>query len=152
VPWLDDGRAAEVWGAAGHLGIPVVPVVMPQHIPAIRKLIASHPAVTVALDHAGFPVVPLTDDAPLLTLTDLPAVHLKVSSHLLESAADPAALVARLADAFGSDRLGWGSDFPQTSLDYGSLLAMGHAAADALSAAARDDFLGATAARVWPSL
>jgi L-fuconolactonase len=151
VPWLDDGRAAEVWDAAGDLGIPVVPVVMPQHIPAVRKLIASHPSVTVALDHAGFPVLPLTDEAPLLTLADLPAVHLKVSSHLLESADDPAALVSRLGDTFGSVRLCWGSDFPQTSLDYGSLLALGHAAAEGLAAAARDDFLGATAARLWPS-
>jgi L-fuconolactonase len=150
VPWLDDGRAAEVWDAAGDLGIPVVPVVMPHHIPAVRELIASRPSVTVALDHAGFPVLPLSDDAPLLTLADLPAAHLKVSSHLLAGVADPAALVARLADSFGSARLCWGSDFPQTSLDYASLLALGHTAADGLSAAARDDFLGLTAARLWP--
>jgi L-fuconolactonase len=150
VPWLEDGRAGDVWDVAGELGVPVVPVVMPHHIPAVRELAASRPSVTVALDHAGFPDLPLTDDAPVLTLADLPAVHLKVSSHLLEAAADPAALVARLAESFGAARLCWGSDFPQTAVDYGSLTAVGVAAADGLARAARDEFLGGTAARLWP--
>jgi L-fuconolactonase len=77
-------------------------------------------------------------------------VHLKVSSHLLEGVPEPGALVARLAGAFGAERLCWGSDYPQTSLDYAELLARGRAGADALPEKDRDAFLGGTATRLWP--
>jgi L-fuconolactonase len=147
--WLTDGRAAAMWDVAGDLGITVVPTVMPPSLAAVRALVAARPSVPVALDHAGFPDLPLTDASPVLALADLPALHLKVSSHLLEAAADPAALVTRLAGAFGADRLCWGSDYPQTSLDYAALLGLGRAAAADLPPADRDAFLGGTATRLW---
>ncbi len=145
--WLTDGRAASVWEAAGDLGITVVPTVMPPSLAAVGALVAANPDVAVALDHAGFPELPLTDDSPVLALAESRAVHLKVSSHLLEAAPDPAALVGRLAAAFG-ERLCWGSDYPQTSLDYPALLGLGRAAAARLTPAERDAFLGGTAVRL----
>jgi predicted TIM-barrel fold metal-dependent hydrolase len=148
--WLEDGTGAEVWEAAGSLGITVVPVVMPPQVAAVGALAAAHPGVVVAMDHAGFPDLPLTEDAPVLALAALPDVHLKVSSHLLEAAADPGAVLARLVDAFGADRLCWGSDYPQTSTDYGALAELGRRAASALPAQERDAFLGGTALRLFP--
>jgi L-fuconolactonase len=147
--WLTDGRGGAVWDAAGALGITVVPVVFPRHLAAVRALAQPRPAVVVALDHAGFPDHPLDAAAPVLGLADLPAVHLKVSSHLLLEAADPAVELDRLVAAFGADRLCWGSDYPQTSPDYGVLLACGRDAAAGLSAADRDAFLAGTAARLF---
>ena len=147
--WLTDGRGAAVWDAAGALGITVVPVVFPRHLGAVRALAEPRPSVVVALDHAGFPDHPLDAGAPVLGLADLPAVHLKVSSHLLLEAPDPAAELGQLVAAFGAERLCWGSDYPQTSPDYGSLLACGQAAAAGLSAADREAFLAGTAARLF---
>jgi predicted TIM-barrel fold metal-dependent hydrolase len=148
--WLSDGTGAEVWEAAGSLGLTVVPVVMPLHVAAVGALAAAHRGVVVAMDHAGFPDLPLTDDAPVLGLAGLPDVHLKVSSHLLEAAAEPGALLARLAEAFGAGRLCWGSDYPQTSTDYGALVRLGRDAAAALPPADRDAFLSGTATRLFP--
>jgi L-fuconolactonase len=148
--WLEDGRAAAVWDVAGAMGITVVPTVWPRHLQSVRALAASRPSVPVALDHAGFPDLPLADDAPVLTLADLPSVHLKVSSHVLEGVPDPAALVDRLCSVFGADRLCWGSDYPQTSSRYEELVALGRAAAAGLAPADREAFLGGTATRLWP--
>ena len=147
--WLTDGRGGAVWDAAGALGITVVPVVFPRHLGAVRALAEPRPSVVVALDHAGFPDHPLDAGAPVLGLADLPAVHLKVSSHLLLEAADPAAELRQLVAAFGADRLCWGSDYPQTSPDYGGLLALGQVAAAGLSATDGEAFLAGTAARLF---
>jgi L-fuconolactonase len=147
--WLTDGRGAQVWAAAGELGIVVVPTVFPARLPAVRDLAEAHPRVPVALDHAGFPELPLAADAPVLALADVPWVHLKVSSHLLHAAPDAGALVSAFAARFGADRLCWGSDYPQTSADYAGLLALGVAAAEVLLPADRDAFLTATADRLW---
>ncbi len=147
--WLTDGRGGAVWDAAGALGITVVPVVFPRHLAVVRDLAAARPSVVVALDHAGFPDLPLASNAPVLGLADLPAMHLKVSSHLLMTAADPGGLLSRFVAAFGAGRLCWGSDYPQTSPVYGDLLALGRRAADALSAADRSAFLGGTATRLF---
>ena len=138
-----------MWDAAGALGITVVPVVFPRHLGAVRALAEPRPSVVVALDHAGFPDHPLDAGAPVLGLADLPAVHLKVSSHLLLEAADPAAELRQLVAAFGADRLCWGSDYPQTSPDYGGLLALGQVAAAGLSATDGEAFLAGTAARLF---
>ena len=110
----------------------------------------SSTGVAVALDHAGFPDLPLTDDARVLGLAEIPDVHLKVSSHLLEAAPDPGAVLSRLADAFGAGRLCWGSDYPQTSTDYGALLRLGREAAAAFPHADREAFLSGTATRLFP--
>ena len=147
--WLTDGRADAVWDAAGELRVTVVPVVFPRHLAAVRALSERRPSAVVALDHAGFPDLPLRPDAPVLGLADLPSMHLKVSSHLLLEAADPGAELGRLVAAFGVDRLCWGSDYPQTSPDYGALLAAGRQAAAGLDAAEQEAFLGATAARLF---
>jgi predicted TIM-barrel fold metal-dependent hydrolase len=149
--WLGDGRGAEVWEAAGSLGLTVVPVVMPGQVPAVGALAAAHPGVVVAMDHAGFPDLPLADNAPVLALAALPDVHLKVSSHLLEAAADPGGVLARLVGAFGAGRLCWGSDYPQTSTDYAALVRLGVDAAAGLPPADREAFLNGTAMRLFPT-
>jgi predicted TIM-barrel fold metal-dependent hydrolase len=148
--WLENGSGAAMWEAAGELGVTVVPVVFPRHVARVGALVAAHPGVAVAMDHAGFPDLPLTDDAPILGLADYPDVHLKVSSHVLEGVTDPPALVARLAEAFGADRLCWGSDYPQTSVDYGALVRLGQQGASGLAAQEREAFLSGTALRLFP--
>jgi len=147
--WLTDGRGAAVWDLAGELGIVVVPTVFPTRLQVVGDLAQAHPGVPVALDHAGFPDLPLAGDAPVLALADIPWMHLKVSSHLLGDAPDPTALVRLLAAHFGADRLCWGSDYPQTSTDYAALLALGVSAAGGLDSAGRDAFLTGTATRLW---
>ncbi|MGC0417598.1 amidohydrolase family protein [Embleya sp. AB8] len=151
--WLTDGRADEVWALAGELGLTVVPVLFPDALGRLGELVDRHTNVPVALDHCGF--VDVSGDAAgtLFELAALPAVRVKVSTHVLDRAAavgDPADAVDRLAAEFGAERLAWGSDHPQTvGSTYPAMVALGRAAARRLSPADRARFLGGTALSLW---
>lgn len=152
--WLTNGRGMALWEAARDLGVGTVPTLWGRDLPALRPLIETFPDVAVAIDHCGFPELgdgpPFGDLANLLALADLPAVHLKLSTHVLEPVADPADLVDVLAGAFGATRMSWGSDHPQThSMPYASMVALGRDAARRLSGDDQTEFLGGTARRLW---
>lgn len=155
--WLGDGRADEVWALAGELGLTVVPVLFPDALARVGPVVDKHPDVAVALDHCGFADLaggtPFGAAGPLFDLAALPAVRVKVSTHVLELAAavgDPADLIDHLAATFGARRLAWGSDHPQTTgSTYPAMVARGRDAARRLSPADRDRFLGGTALSLW---
>jgi L-fuconolactonase len=155
--WLADGRAASVWHLAAELACPIVATLFAGDLPSLRPLVDSQPAVEVAIDHAGFPDLapgpPYPGLASLLDLADLHAVNVKISSHLLldaQTGGDPADLVDRLVEAFGTDRLTWGSDYPQTAgLSYPQMLDLARHAVRRLAPADTSAVLGETAARLW---
>jgi predicted TIM-barrel fold metal-dependent hydrolase len=156
--WLTDGRAADVWKRARAVGTTIVVVLWTADLLRLRPLVEAAPDVPVAIDHAGFPDLSGGLEGPsltpLLSLADLPSVHLKLSSHLLVDAVaagiEPSLLIDLLAERFGPERLIWGSDYPQTqSLTYGEMLDLAHRAARHLSEASRTAFFGANAARLW---
>ena len=154
--WLTDGRAAALWAVAADLGCTIVATLFMPHVPALRRLVEAQPSVPVAVDHAGFPALatspPEVALVPLLELADLGAVVVKVSSHVLldaRSVGDPADLVGRLADSFGSARLVWGSDHPQTTgLAYPEMLDLARHALRILPVPAARAVLGENAARL----
>jgi len=146
-----------VWAVAAELGLSVVPVLFPRALDRLGEVVAGCPGVPVALDHCGFVDFAGGDRfpaaAPLFALASLPAVRVKVSTHVLDDVArvcDPADVVDRLAATFGADRMAWGSDHPQTTgSTYGEMLAAGRRAARRLSTAERARFLGGTANALW---
>jgi L-fuconolactonase len=152
--WLDDGRGPALWEAAGDLGLVVVPTILADRVPDLRRSIEAFPAVPVALDHCGFPHVndPHGLDA-LVALADLPSLTVKVTSHVLEEAdeaGDPAAVVDRLAEAFGPERLAWGSDFPQNpNLSYPEMVALARRAVRNLDPDGREQVLAGTSLALW---
>ena len=90
----------------------------------------------------------------LMSLADIPSIHLKLSSYVLESAErthhDPAPLIERIASRFGSDRMCWGSDHPQDQRsDYEGKLTLARKATRAFSESQRTDFFGATGGRLF---
>ena len=113
----------------------------------------------VALDNCGLPDLAgalIPDEAPVMALTDLPHLTLKVSSHLLlavPAGQDPADLIEQLDRRFGSQRMIWCSDYPQTQrpafATYADHVALAHRSARRLDAAARADFLGAVGRRLF---
>ncbi len=152
--WLSDGRAAEVWDVAADLGTTIVPCLFTRHLPALAEVIEGRPEVPVALDHCAFPDMGEEGEAAVLRLADLPEVHLKVTSYVLEMAqrdeGDPAGIVERLASAFGANRLCWGSDHPQDQRStYAGKVELAHHATRTLDAADRDAVLAGTAMRLW---
>ena len=151
----DDARARVACHAAHRVGLVVVLTVWPDQLQVLTKVIQEGPDVQIALDHCAFPelvggLVPA--GAPLLALQPAENVGLKVSSHLLREAAsggDPAGLVAQLAETFGSERLLWGSDYPQTDGDYDALLRDAAEAAGGLGGEAQAAFFAGNATRTF---
>lgn len=152
--WTDDaGRTGAALAAAEEAGVSVVLTVFPGQLDRLGPLVAGRPRLSVALDHCGFPDLAggrIAPDAPLLRWAGLSQVSLKVSSHvLLGAGGHETALVEQLAGAFGTARLMWGSDYPQTGRDYGRLRTLGAAACRDLAPAERDAFLGGNAASLY---
>jgi L-fuconolactonase len=152
--WLGDGRAAAVWQLAAELGTTLVPCVFTRHLPALAAVIEGRPEVPVALDHCAFPDMGDGGEAAVMRLADLPEVHLKVTSYVLEMAerdeGDPARIVDRLVSAFGANRLCWGSDHPQDQRStYAGKVELAHHAVRDLGPAERDAVLADTARRLF---
>ncbi|MFJ8105925.1 amidohydrolase family protein [Streptomyces sp. NPDC096132] len=133
-------------------------VVLPRQLPACAKAAAALPGLTFVLDHLGKPPIasgalePWASD--VRALAALPNSVCKLSGMLTE--ADPAAWTAdelrpyadTVLDAFGPDRLMFGSDWPVSTLaaPYGAVLDV---TAALLSPTERDRILGTTAVRVY---
>jgi L-fuconolactonase len=155
--WLTDGRAAALWAVATELNCTIVATLFMADVPSLRPLVEAEPSVPVAVDHAGFPPLatspPEVALTPLLELADLEAIVVKVSSHVLLEAGgdgDPADLVGRLAEAFGSARLVWGSDHPQTAgLAYPEMVDLARHALRLLPVPDQRAVLGENAVRLW---
>jgi L-fuconolactonase len=160
--WFDGETGTALWATAIDLDLRIVATLLAPDLPRLVRIVEQFPDAPVVLDHCGFPDLtggpPYTAAGPLFALADLPSVHLKVTSHVLEDAAQrsaggAAALVERLADGFGAARLMWGSDYPQThDRSYAQLVELGRAACATRPRAEQDAILGGNALRLWPAL
>ena len=134
------------WDIARRLGLRVSAATVPDYLPALGEAVAAHPDVILALDHCGFAPETIGDYANLANL------YLKVTPHVLD-AGDPAAMLERLAEQFGLDRLMWGSDYSQThDRPYAELAEQARAACAGLTQSEQGQFLGGTALALWPEL
>lgn len=101
-------------------------------IPDVTALAAAVPELSIVLDHLGKPVIG-TADAPLeptaewlgdvRELASSPQVFCKLSGLPAEAGGvwtdeQVAPFLDGVADAFGPDRLMWGSDWPVSSIDF----------------------------------
>ena len=153
--WLTDGRAAAVWDFAAEYNLVIVPTVFANEFKHICALAQHAPTASVAIDHCGFTdMVEGDGQAMLFALADIPSLHLKVTSYVLEAAerddGDAAILIERLAKVFGADRLCWGSDHPQDQRhDYAGKLALARHATRSFDDASRSAFFNTTASRLF---
>ncbi len=159
--WLRDPVAAPLLAIAADLGLHVTVLARPDVLPLLRAALDAQPSVSVLLDHCaldgvavGPPYPPM--DWAVLALADVAQLYLKVSSVVLETSGGGhgAEVLGRLADAFGAERLVWGSDHPHTRhVPYPELLELARAAAaSVLRPDEEAGYLGGNAARVWPHL
>ena len=156
--WFDGDVGAALWDTAIDLDLRIVATLLTPELPRLDAMLARHPGVPVVLDHCGFPDLhgglAFPGLEPVLALAEHPALHLKVTSHVLEGAGAAAgAFVERLAATFGAERLVWGSDYPQThDRTYGELVALGRDSCAGLAPVDQARVLGENALRLWPSL
>lgn len=153
--WLTDGRAAAVWEFAAQNELVLVPTIFASEFENLLALAEQQPAALVAIDHCGFfDMVEGDSHAMLFALADVPSIHLKVTSYVLEAAerddSDAAILTERLAQTFGATRLCWGSDHPQDQRhDYAGKLALAQKATRAFDAESKLAFFNTTGSRLF---
>jgi L-fucono-1,5-lactonase len=135
-------------------------VVQPHQIPAASYVATAVPGLTLVLDHAGKPAVAAGDlgawASAIGEFAALPNTTCKLSGLVTEAppGAAPQAF-ARVADvvlnAFGADRVMFGSDWPVCLLasDYAGVMALARSLVAGLSDAERAAVFGGTAARVY---
>jgi len=151
-----------LWQAAESLRVVVSLLSSPRHAPAIAVLAERFASVPILVDHLGHPDV--REGAAgrgfrdVLSLARYANVSLKVSGMYHFSAGpfpfeDCWPLVQAAFDAFGPDRLVWGSDFPHVvpRCGYGRALRWPDEALARLSEVDRDRIMGGNAMKLyWP--
>jgi predicted TIM-barrel fold metal-dependent hydrolase len=153
--WLAEERSFPLWERAAELGAHVIVTILGHQLDELRQVLERFPEISVSLDHCGFPDV--ADPSPLFAMADLPNLHLKLTTHALDAAAEAfgsaGGFVASLVERFGADRVMWGSDFCQIyDRPYGQLVKLGTEAFAGLPKASREACLGGNALRLWPAL
>ncbi|MGH7287964.1 MAG: amidohydrolase family protein [Myxococcota bacterium] len=154
--WLAEPRSFPLFERAAELGAHVVVTIFAHQLPELRAVCERFPGVKVSLDHCGFPELakePWREASSLFALAELPNLHCKLTTHVLDRAArqgDPRSFVRALVDHFGARRVMWGSDFSQThDRPYAELVRLGREAFAGLAVHEQTDCLGGTAVRMW---
>jgi L-fuconolactonase len=159
--WLDDPRTFPLWQCAADLAIPVCVCLRFRQLARLRTVIERYPQVRVALDHLGAPRLedgpPYEHAAPLFDLVKLPNVYLKFSSVNLYAAArgksTPDEFFSRLLGVFGTHRVMWGSNFPNTNdRSLKDQLALALEQLSFVPEAERRWLFADTARSLWPAL
>jgi predicted TIM-barrel fold metal-dependent hydrolase len=118
----------EIWQAAEEGGVPIMMVVSPQQMPDVAKAAERHRSVHMVVDHLGIPMGKKDADAfahldELLKLANQPNIAVKASGipHYTTDSYPYARLhpyLKRVYDAFGPQRIFWGSDFTKLPCTY----------------------------------
>ena len=152
--------ADPLWRATERLGVVVSLLANCEHATTVDVLAARHPGVSIVIDHLGHPdPAKGVGDAGfrrLLALARHPRVFIKISGFYHFSRepfpyADCHDLVRACYDAFGPERLVWGSDYPHVlrTCGYEAALQLLEIALASWSSPERDLVMSANAARLY---
>jgi predicted TIM-barrel fold metal-dependent hydrolase len=163
--WLDSAAHQVLWKKAEELGAIFNFFITTSQLPKLEGMVRRFPKVPVVIDHLARIDLKLSDPLPefkkLLALARHPSVWVKVSELSVLSPSgkypygDTFAWVRRMYDAFGPDRLLWGTGFPgatRAQADRPTLeqeLDLIRKELDFLTAADREKILGRNAAKLW---
>jgi predicted TIM-barrel fold metal-dependent hydrolase len=160
--WLEGGVIDWYWSALERLNIPLMALAFGR-IKEIGALAERHPGLTVIIDHMGRQSSLRDDEGfadldQMLALAKLPNVAIKASSlpcYTNDAYPFPklTPYLKRTFDAFGPDRLMWGSDVTRLPCSYRECLDHFAKQLPFLSGDDRARVLGGTAAKLlrWPA-
>ena len=148
------------WRRAEELGCLFIVYGPASHLPAVEPIIRRFPSVPVILDHIGG--APIDEDEPypllgnVLRLAECPNVYVKFTpqahkSNLPYPHKDTFQTYRRIYDAFGPQRLMWGTDFPGVLRNTGYIpaLELFRTHLDFLTEEDREWLFSKTALKLW---
>jgi L-fuconolactonase len=149
-----------IWRKAEDLGATFLSFGPAALLPAIEPIVARFPGVKVALDHIGGAPTDEDPPAPLLSnvlkMAQYPNVYVKFSPQSHKSKEDypfrdTFPTFRKLYDAFGPERLTWGTNFPGVMKDTGYVpaLDMFREHMDFLTAGDKEWLFAKTALSIW---
>jgi predicted TIM-barrel fold metal-dependent hydrolase len=163
--WLDAKASDALWKKAEELGAVFNFFIASEQLPKLENMVKRFPKVRVVIDHLAR--VDLegkgaeAETKKLLALAKYPNVYVKVSELMILSPSkkypyrDTYPLVKSVSEAFGADRLLWGTGFPgatRAQADRPSLeeeLGLIRKEIPFFSAEDRAKILGGNAAKLW---
>jgi predicted TIM-barrel fold metal-dependent hydrolase len=129
-------------------------------IPLLRQVMDKFPKVTMILDHLSR--APFADGPPyaqaadFLALAKYKQVYLKITPNNIEPKSwgkgDAKTFFGKVVDTFGAERIGWGSNFPNSPGSMKSILTKAQQAFSFAKASDQDWIFGKTALQLYPSL
>lgn len=159
--WLEPGVIDWYWSALERLNIPLMALAYGR-LPLLADLARRHPGLTIIIDHMGRQSALRDDECfadldEMLAMARMSNVSIKASSLPCYST-DPypfprlAPYLKRTFDAFGADRMMWGSDVTRLPCSYLECLDHFRRELPFLTDADRAKVLGGTAAKLlrWP--
>ncbi len=157
---LDNPKSFKAWEALAELGLPMCIQTGPIGLPQVRMLCEKFKNVNIILDHLGRPDVldgpPYANAQSLFDMADLPNLYMKLTPRIFgdvkKEKASAETFFPRVVEAFGPQRLAWGSNFPTSPGTLGEILATAQAGLGSLSAADREWIFGKTAQTLYPRL
>lgn len=158
--WMLGDKLDAAFNALQNSDLTFDALTMPQHLPALRTLLSRYPNLRVVIDHGSKPVIRegifegwAEDMAALAKDTN---AFCKLSGLVTEAREDWSAdtlrpYVQHLLDAFGPERLIWGSDWPVCTLasSYERWLATTEELLNNLTPTEIDKIMGTNAARAY---
>ncbi|CAM2153713.1 amidohydrolase family protein [Paraburkholderia tropica] len=157
---LDDPRAFPAWELCADLGLPMCIQTGPVGIPQVRALAQRFPRVPIVLDHLARPDVtdgpPYAKSQSLFELAEYENIFLKLTPRIFgdvrKDAASAETFFPRVVEAFGAQRMAWGSNFPTSCGTLQEILATAQSGLQCLNAADRAWIFGKTALKLYPAL
>jgi L-fuconolactonase len=154
--WMLDEAIEPAIEAMADEGLTFDALIKPRHIPILGEFAARYPALDMVIDHAAKPDIAAGgfDDwaRDIRRLAAGTRLVCKLSGLVTEAAPGWSAQTLRpyvdvLVEAFGADRLMWGSDWPVLNLngDYAAWMAVAEQLLAGLSETEREAVFGGTA-------
>jgi predicted TIM-barrel fold metal-dependent hydrolase len=157
--WLDSRESEPLWRRAEELGVVFNFLIREEQLPQLEAMAGRFPGVPVVVDHMGYPDVDLGETRNLVRLARLPNVYVKVTEFYNHSKtraypyADVLPTVRRVYDAFGPQRLMWGTGFVHGErvgrIPYGQELALIREHVPFFTREDQEWILGRTALTLW---
>lgn len=158
--WLQEPGYSDMFNTAAETGQSICPLIRPESMPELDRMCKQHPDTSVVIDHlASVGSRGNVDDGDVKTLCSIarnPNVCIKVSAFYALGSRNPphhdlTPLIERVVDAFGPERVMWGSDSPYHVQDetYEDSIKVVRDNLDFLSASDRENILCKTAGRVF---